>query len=397
MKIVIISSDKYPDGGASANRHLAYAKGLVESGHSVTFILLSPQPVSEIGWNEDGLSFKPAYKKNLFSKMARNHSSLVPIPSIKRGKRILLELNSKNAVNVVILLDTHVWMLTPFLKVCKKYSITVIHERTEYPLVTIKRKVFGKVHLWLYKHLILNNLDGIFVINSALKNYFTNLTRQRIPVEVINMIVDPSRFDKPDKGNHYPYRYIAYCGSMGPEKDGTDILINAFCTAVNKLQGYEDLKLMLIGRIPDESVREVLNRAINDCDCTEKVVFSGFIQRQSIPEILNNAMALALARPAGIQAEGGFPTKLGEYLATGKPVIVTNTGEIGHYLKDGYNAFLAEPGSAESFSGKIREVFGDYAKATEIGQNGKKLIYNEFNYLHQANRLIDFIHSVKNA
>lgn len=397
MNIVIISSDKYPDGGASANRHLAYAKGLVESGHSVTFILLSPQPVSEISYNEDGISFKPAYQENLFSKMARNHSSLVPIPSIRRGKRILLELNSKNVINVIILLDTHTWMLTPFLKVCKKYSITVIHERTEYPLVTIKRKVFGKVHLWLYKHLILYNLDGIFVINNTLKDYFANLTRKSIPIAVINMIVDPSRFDKPVKGNNYPYRYLAYCGSMGPDKDGTDILIHAFCKAVKELRGYEDLKLMLIGRIQDDSAREVLNRAINDCDCTEKVVFTGFIQRRSIPEILNNAMALALARPAGIQAEGGFPTKLGEYLATGKPVIVTKTGEIGLYLRDGFNAFVAEPGSVDSFSDKIREVFEDYEKATEIGQNGNRLIYNEFNYLCQANRLIDFIHSIKKA
>jgi glycosyltransferase involved in cell wall biosynthesis len=306
-------------------------------------------------------------------------------------------MNSKNVVNAVILLDTHTWMLTPFLKVCKKHSITVIHERTEYPLVTIKRKVFGKVHHWLYRHLILNNLDGIFVINNALKDYFTNFTRQRIPIEVINMIVDPSRFVNPGKGINYPYRYLAYCGSMGPEKDGTDILIRAFCKAVKELPGYEDLKLLLIGKILDKQTMEVLNRVIKETGSQEKVIFTGYIKRQSIPEILNNAMALALARPAGIQAEGGFPTKLGEYLATGKPVIVTKTGEIGLYLKDGYNAFVAEPGSVESFSGKIREVFGEYEKATEIGQNGKKLIYNEFNYLQQANRLIEFIHSVKKA
>jgi glycosyltransferase involved in cell wall biosynthesis len=309
----------------------------------------------------------------------------------------LLELNSQNAVNVVILLDTHAWMLTPFLKVCKKCGIIVIHERTEYPLVTIKRKVFGILHFWLYKRLIINKLDGIFVINSALRNYFTNLTKRRIPVEVINMIVDPTRFDKPEKSNNYPYRYIAYCGSMGAEKDGTDILIKAFCKAVEGLREYEDLKLILVGEIPDKSTGELLARAISETGCQGKVIFTGFIKRQSIPEILNNAMALALARPSGIQAEGGFPTKLGEYLATGKPVIVTNTGEIGIYLKDGYNAFVAEPGSVESFSDKIKEVLRNYVKATEIGHNGKKLVYNDFNYLSQANRLIDFIHSIENA
>ena len=48
---------------------------------------------------------------------------------------------------------------------------------------------------------------------------------------------------------------------------------------------------------------------------------------------------LVLARPDNIQAKGGFPTKLGEYLATGNPVVVTKVGEIPNYLIDGVNAF----------------------------------------------------------
>ena len=50
-----------------------------------------------------------------------------------------------------------------------------------------------------------------------------------------------------------------------------------------------------------------------------------------------------MARPDSRQARGGFPTKLGEYLATGKPVCVTKVGEITVYLEDNVSAFLAEP------------------------------------------------------
>ena len=94
-----------------------------------------------------------------------------------------------------------------------------------------------------------------------------------------------------------------------------------------------------------------------------------------------------LARPNNKQAEGGFPTKLGEYLATGNTVVVTNVGEIGLFLEDKKNAFISEPDSAEKFSQK------NYAKpllnnnALQVGIEGKKLVYNEFNYLTQANVL----------
>ena len=56
---------------------------------------------------------------------------------------------------------------------------------------------------------------------------------------------------------------------------------------------------------------------------------------------------MALARPTNKQAEGGFPTKLGEYLATGNTVVVTNVGEIGEFLHDKVNAFVSDPDSPE--------------------------------------------------
>ena len=116
--------------------------------------------------------------------------------------------------------------------------------------------------------------------------------------------------------------------------------------------------------------------------------------REKVPPLLNNASALALARPYNKQSEGGVPTKLGEYLATGKPVIITDTGEISLFLKDGYNAFIAKPGDIDSFSDKISEVFADYPRALVIGKNGRLLTENEFNYLEQARKLAFFIESL---
>ena len=87
-----------------------------------------------------------------------------------------------------------------------------------------------------------------------------------------------------------------------------------------------------------------------------KVIITGSVKRNEIPALLCNSDILALARPDNKQAEGGFPTKLGEYLATGNLVVVTNVGEIGLFLEDRKNAFISEPGSPEKFSEKLREA-----------------------------------------
>ncbi len=54
--------------------------------------------------------------------------------------------------------------------------------------------------------------------------------------------------------------------------------------------------------------------------------------------------------PDSKQAQGGFPTKLGEYLATGNPVCATTVGEIPDYLVDGESVYFAVPGSVDSFA-----------------------------------------------
>lgn len=392
--IVVISSDLYPDGGASANRHLAWSRGLAEIGNSVTFILLAPQRSSQDNFTIDGVRFISVHRGNLFSKLVKNHSSLVPLPSVPKGKRLLIQVDEGSKIDIVILLDTHVWMLKPFIDVCRRRSIKVIHERTEFPLITIKRGKFGNLHYVFYKRMVLKRLNGIFVITQALSKYFSDQVNDSVPVQVINMIVDPARFMGSSDNPYGNFRYIAYCGAMDIDKDGVDILIRAFGKAIKCIQGYDDLRLLLIGSVSDKQLVEKYHQIVIESECEDRVIFTGIISRENIPGLLNNAEALVLARPNSKQAEGGFPTKLGEYLATAKPVVITNTGEIGFFLQDGENAFVAEPGSVDSFAQKLILLFNDYKEASNVGKKGHKLVYDDFNYLQQARRLNDFIRNL---
>ena len=88
---------------------------------------------------------------------------------------------------------------------------------------------------------------------------------------------------------------------------------------------------------------------------------------------------------------GGFPTKLGEYLASGKPVIVTNVGEISEYLTDRQNAYIIEPNNIEALYNCFKYIADHYEEAINVGLEGRKLAEGIFNYKSQAIRMYDFI------
>lgn len=103
---------------------------------------------------------------------------------------------------------------------------------------------------------------------------------------------------------------------------------------------------------------------------------------------------MALARPTSLQSTGGFPTKLGEYLSTGNPVVVTAVGDIPKYLNRD-NSFIVEPDNNEKFAEEIISIWRNYSEAKKIGEKGKKIVEGVFDYRVQTKRLHQFINSLK--
>lgn len=396
MNLVFVSGLVYPFIGAAANRYIAYAKGLTELGHKVTFVLILNQPEISGKFNIEGIDFFCGFPDNPDYERTNKFKRLILyIRSIRNSIRIIKTIHKGEKIDAMILLPILLRDLIPYILVAKSINAKLLHERTEYPfLVAGGKEVSDRLRLKIYLSIILRQFDGIFVISNALKKYFNNVLRSGVPVEIINMIVDYGRFKDIELKPDNEFKYIAYCGTLNREKDGVDILVEAYCRALKEGKLPFDVKLMLIGDFVSDSFRVSLQSIIDEKKCAGDIIFAGKMEREKIPPILNNASALALARPYNKQSEGGFPTKLGEYLATGNPVIITDSGEIGLFLKDGYNAFIAKPGDIDSFSDKMAEVFNDYPRAVGIGKNGRLLAENEFNYLVQARKLAYFIESL---
>jgi len=203
-------------------------------------------------------------------------------------------------------------------------------------------------------------------------------------------LIDPERFNFK---NVMPFRSglttIGYVGTP-TRKDGILDLIKSF-SIINRLNC--DTHLLIIGDITNGNtlLPELKRYAYGLGIPEDTITFKGLTSHVEIPRLLLSCQILALTRPKGVFAEAGFPTKLGEYLATGKPVVVTKVGDIPKYLKDGESAYLVDPDDNKAFAEKLDLVLSHYEDALKIAQKGKELTNTVFNYKVQSERMQNFL------
>ena len=259
----------------------------------------------------------------------------------------------------------------------------IYHERTEHPEVS-RSWATDKEQKQYLKDCC--KVDGLFVISTTLRQTFINYGVEANRIHIINMTVDPFRFEGLIKQRCE--RYIAYCGTASNTKDGVDDLIRSFSIVANNVK---DLKLYIIGKTPDPNEINSNLELIKRLGIEDRIVFTGLVKADQMPQLLKNATALVLARPNNMQAQNGFPTKLGEYLLSENPVIITKTGDIPLFLKDGFSALLCEPGNCEEIANKIIWVINNHEDAMVIGKQGKEIALAHFNCKIEAEKILKVI------
>lgn len=384
----------FPFGLAQSNRMIAIAGGLINAGCKVKVVCIKPTEThrNSLNTNSSGvynkIPFEYASQTTYRGKNPIRRIYLY-LAGIVLSSMLLIRENKREKIHFLFVGVFGFGLSFWFYLLCKVLHINYLQERSEYPFIKVRKTWLDTSSLYLYLTFTCKLFDGFLVITKNLQRYYKPHLRKDCPIFLLPILVETERFipiqNKPAEA------YIAYCGSMEGDKDGVPLLVDAFELFVRQ---FPHVKLYLIGSTQFtgfNSLQEKINRLALD----NKIVFTGIVDREKLPAILSQAVMLALARPESKQAEGGFPTKLGEYLATGKPVVVTRVGEIPDYLQDHVNAYIAVPGDAHDFAGKMKEVMDNYEHALEIGSKGQQLAQTVFNSTCQGENLASWLRKIQ--
>jgi glycosyltransferase involved in cell wall biosynthesis len=185
--------------------------------------------------------------------------------------------------------------------------------------------------------------------------------------------------------------YVLWCGEVGGYFDSVIWLLRCYAVALKRVEG---LKFMLVGPLSNALKQKLLGE-IAAAGLTEKqVIVGGYVSRRELWTLYSGAVALLAPLDDSERSRARFPWKIAEYLASGRPVITSDVGEIPRYFTDGENALVARPDDEEDFVSKIELVAINPALADRIGAAGRELALRKFHYSSYGETLLRFVRSL---
>ena len=401
LKLLVLRDfNPYVISSASANRIISLLEGLAKLDITV-YLLITRGYYSKYEkvtfkrkGNKNGINYEylsTAIIDSVFKKRMDEYV-LQHFLSFFRVRVIRKKLNSFD--EVIIIWPSFSIDHLRALKRAKRPNEFYFIENNEFPDIHLydknkfyQRSIASYIEKYFESH-ILHLLDGMALMTKTLLRFYEKKVHHTTELLHLPMTVDLDRFSNLDSSSleaSLAKPYIVYIGSMNNAKDGVDILIKSFKRLSDKFLNH---KLYLFGSWHYDTPGHL--ELIKSLGLSGKVFYKGSVESDAIPQILACADLLVLPRPDSHQAKGGFPTKLGEYLASGKPVCATNVGEIADYLTDGKNVFFAEPGSVASFYDAMERALNDPVRAKKVGKAGRLVAETYFNKDIQAQKLYQF-------
>jgi len=157
--------------------------------------------------------------------------------------------------------------------------------------------------------------------------------------------------------------------------------------AISLLEGI-DIRLVLLG---NGDALEYLRKLAERLGIQNRVSFNSPVGYEEVPKWINRCDAGILPFPDWDGWNVSSFIKLLEYLACGKPVIVTDIPAHRNVLEDSDFAFWAKQSSPRDIAAAIRQAYNKRKDFEHLGSEARKLVLYKYTWAKQANKLKQFL------
>lgn len=179
----------------------------------------------------------------------------------------------------------------------------------------------------------------------------------------------------------YLLGYVGMLRTMDMEK-GVDIAILSLKEMIEKI------KLVIVGGSKDDV--EFYKKFVKDNGLEGRVIFTGMVKYKSVPLYLKSFDVLLAPFPKNEHYNYYMsPLKMFEYMAAGKPMVISDLPSIRDVLNDG-DCIFCQPGNVASLVGGVKRLFSDHDLAVKISENAQKKS-RLFTWDVRANKILNFI------
>lgn len=273
-----------------------------------------------------------------------------------------------------------------FAKKLKKSGAKVIYDAHE----DLPRQVLDKPYIPKLIRGVVSRLVE-FVENTMIKRHVsavvaaTPYIQKRfdsvgVKTENVNNYPILSSFEKP--GNwEVRQQEICYIGGVFKTRGAIEMI---------KMLPLVNTKLHIAGNYSPVMLRDEMT-AIKGW---EKVVEHGFVNRESIKNILSTCkVGLVILHPTESYIHS-LPIKMFEYMAAGIPVVASNFPLWQSIINKYKCGVCVNPLDEKEVANAVKSLLNDDVKSKELGENGRKAIEQVFNWEVEANKLVKLYHSL---
>lgn len=381
MKILILVHAQYITVGLQ--KIIEFAESLVELGHDVTLCTTSKTS----RWH--------------ISQHKTNGVNIIEFPSILIGRlrhgidpldvvrRIMFLRNRK--FDVIQCMTSRPTVYFPGIYLKKKHKAILIYEWEDSfgdGGVALERggRLYNYLFGWIEKYFeesILKYADGVIVVSEFLKQRALKLGTKS---EKILKQVKGTKFSKsylPDKlaareeiipKADNDKTIFTYIGSI---YDSDLILLFKTFSRVCKI--HRNIRLHLVGfnrRAPKNLPKEV--------SIIPRIPYEEYLKYVAATDVFLLPLKCSVANISR------YPSKFGDYLAAGKPVISTPIPEIEYIIKRANCGYTSVDDSIEAYREAFLRAMDDREGWDLMGDNGTKYVQKYLSYNYISDRIISF-------
>lgn len=379
-KILSVGHMEFPLGQAQVQRQLLMAKAITLGGRDVTVLCrygiynqsddLSPEGIFE-GIHYIYCSGTTVRSKSIFKR------NFLKFKGLFNEFRYYKKYNRSNQLEGVIVSTNRFYNILYYFFLGKIFKMPTVVDNVEYWSSIKLARGFKRFDKILYDKHYFRFADKIICISDFLISKIPNRIKHK--VVKIPVITDFDIFQQmKNKESMLKENYFLFCGSEN-YFDIIEFVIRAFEISADRT----NMLLVLVTR-----KTEKLKSRLRSSPFERRIMVFERIPYVNLINLYCNSEALIIPMRNTDQDKARFPHKIGEYCASGKPIITNPVGEVLNYF-NASNALLCESYDVNAYSRQMIAVANHEVDSNLISQNSYNTGLRNFNYRSYTETLIN--------
>lgn len=389
MRFLYIGPFRFPKGDAAAARVLNNVRILMALGHEVCVLSFGGE--KNDNWQEyEGIPYFVTSDMDTHSWKERFDRYTKPYP---RCRAVLKQLvNDTDIIIYYNLTFSFSKWLIPF---CKRFGKKLVVDVTEW--YSAKEMPGGRWSpiYWMSEYYMRHTLTKIpnrILISSYLANHYPKGNNILLPplVDIQDAKWMPQGFDYPEIVQKHQGIKVLYSGTP----DNKDLLGRLIQATLLVLDESKKIQIIVAG-VNEKQGLGFFEKESDYYENKDHFVFLGRIPQDEVPAFYQIADFSAIIRERSRKNMAGFPTKMAESMATGRPVIASVFSDMTRFVEDGKNGILLNGCSVEAIADGLNRILAlSSEQINSMKLSAKRCGETRFDYRNYIDSVNDFINKV---